>query len=426
MNTFCKSLADSPIRSINQRRMSVRSIISTGRVDLQGDIVEPAGVDLSQHKRNPVVLLNHQLVGPLNQPIGVAQDPDGNHTVRLVRLKGGLPALEATTYFRKGDRIAEQVFELIRDGHIRGCSVGFGPVPGGTRVLKKSTDRERGSFHFRRSVLHEYSHTPTPVNPEALTVAIEKSFGRWDPAIIQSLQPYLLKAGAVVVSGFDVGAAVTEPPEKTVLQGWAEVLSDHTSDIATKCREKIERYQDDPIAEALAEVCDRLDSAATDAHLLAGGTALESDPEAVAKSADVYRPDVYVTDSGETAVHPEHLDEPDAEPESDPESVSVSAAVTTFRDAIAQAVTVARGQLETVGDQDPDTAQAFAELLDEADKLTARADEIARGELVSAEDREKLAEVEETLKSLEAAVDRFEKRQRQRSLTPAGYPSFGY
>ena len=187
MNRVLKSAAVAPKPlAVDAGLMRVTCVVSTPRPDHQGDVLVPAGLDTSVHRINPVVFYDHRRHHPL--PIGKAQSPDGAYTVRAQN-----DLVVADTYFARSDPFAEQVFKLVEQDVLRGVSVGFAPV-GAVKVIGRDpSDPDRPACRYDRWQLHEYSHTPAPTNPEALTVALEK--GRWHPLILKSLAPFALKPG---------------------------------------------------------------------------------------------------------------------------------------------------------------------------------------------------------------------------------------
>lgn len=215
-----------PALAVDRGAMAVEAVICTPLVDHQGDVVEPAGVDLSVHRLNPVVFYDHRAgKAPHILPVGKAEDPAGHYTVRLVDLPGRGPALVAKTYFARNSRFAVELFGLVAEDMLRGTSIGFAPgkaekgLPPPVEVLERPSARGRGSYHFRRSVLHEYSHTPAPTNPEALTVRVEKAnYAATCPDLYRALRPHLLKSGS----------AVTVP--RTVRKAMDETTPDVTAD----------------------------------------------------------------------------------------------------------------------------------------------------------------------------------------------------
>ena len=128
----------------------MEAVISTGRPDRDGDVVEPSGWVLENFLRNPVVLWLHDLSKPVGRCVDLRRTPEG---------------LVAVTEFAKTP-LAEEIWALYRDGFLRAWSVSFlalewEPLPsGGRRFLKQE--------------LLEYSAVSVPANPEALTTELIK------------------------------------------------------------------------------------------------------------------------------------------------------------------------------------------------------------------------------------------------------------
>lgn len=175
----------------NAGKMSCRVVVSTGNVDRSNDVVVTKGIDLADHRRLPVVLLNHNR----DYPVGYAEDPMGHYTVRL----DGDNRLVAETYFSKSTKIGEQAFRLVETGVLRGASIGFLPVPGS---VEKS---HAGGRLFKAARLCEYSHLVLPDNPEAVVLAVEKGFDRKPlcPELLNILSPLVPERAPVVPSGWE-------------------------------------------------------------------------------------------------------------------------------------------------------------------------------------------------------------------------------
>lgn len=171
--------------AVDGRRMMVTSVIATARRDRDGDIVVPAGAILDDHKINPVVMYYHGKSG--NLPIGKAEDPDRNYTVRLAGDR-----LVADTYFAQSNRFACDVFDLIAEDVLRGTSVGFDPVA--CKAIGPQPDADtRPPMRYDAWRMFEYSHAPIGVNREALTVAVHKALDntrRMHPVLVEALRPY--------------------------------------------------------------------------------------------------------------------------------------------------------------------------------------------------------------------------------------------
>lgn len=156
-------------------KVSVTAVISTEGRDRSEDIVVTTGVITEKHAINPVVLLEHQY------PIGVARTPEGVYTVEK---HNGI--ILGTTYFDQGNPLSVEAFRMIDAGILNGASIGFVvrnasvilATPGRVQINDVDGDRvpvDRFGLRYDEVELVEYSHTILPDNPEALTVAVQKS-----------------------------------------------------------------------------------------------------------------------------------------------------------------------------------------------------------------------------------------------------------
>lgn len=192
---------------IDPKLMAVSCVISTQARDRSGDIVRTAGIDLTNHIKNPVVLWDHGQNGH-TAPIGKAEDPQGRYTVRLEEDRA-----VATTYFAQSFSLAQQTFRLIESRMLRGASIGFKArdlqnLPANTRDPRAAM--QQGGVYVNECELIEYSHTTIPDNQDALCrVVLDKRLGSevLHPVLLKSLTPLLPPRKAVVRSGFE--------PEKT-------------------------------------------------------------------------------------------------------------------------------------------------------------------------------------------------------------------
>lgn len=167
-------------------RMTALVRASCPTVDRSGDVVIAGGIDLGDHQKNPVVLLDHSR----GTPVGKAESPDGAYTARLDG-----DALVATTHFAQGNRVAEEAFHLVATGVLRGVSVGILP--------KAATPNRTGGHRIERCLLVEYSHLTVPDNPDCLVIAVQKGLGG---------RPYSLPIQRLLM-------AATPPKRKPVVRG---------------------------------------------------------------------------------------------------------------------------------------------------------------------------------------------------------------
>jgi HK97 family phage prohead protease len=121
-------------------------LASTAAIDRQGDSIDQAGWDVSDYKKNPVVLWAHDYSLP---PIAKGVNINPNDTRGLV-----LDFQFADTVF------AQEIKTLVDGGFLSASSVGFMPM-------------ERNGNIITKSVLLEVSLVPVPANQEALMLAVK-------------------------------------------------------------------------------------------------------------------------------------------------------------------------------------------------------------------------------------------------------------
>jgi HK97 family phage prohead protease len=134
----------------------IRFVISTGAVDRSSATVNPDGWLLDSYKKNPVVLWSHMYREP---PVARSID---------IAVSAGRLVSDAEFVTREIYPFADTVFQMLKAGFLRACSVGFDPISSGY-------NSERHGIDFFKQELLEYSVTPVGCNPEALVEA--KSVG---------------------------------------------------------------------------------------------------------------------------------------------------------------------------------------------------------------------------------------------------------
>lgn len=169
--------------------MTAKFLISTMRVDRDGDIMVPQGCKktLHEYEKNPVVFFGHKSNG---LPIG--------RTVCLdVRDDHGIYAMAK---FHGETQESEDVYKLIECGELRCASIGFFPTLG--EVLEPMDDSELRknevlfqpwrAFKFLEWNLLEWSVVGIPANADCLAIRLAKGFGGkalCEP-VRQALAPY--------------------------------------------------------------------------------------------------------------------------------------------------------------------------------------------------------------------------------------------
>lgn len=127
----------------------IKVIASDATPDRDGDILDPAGCDLTSYKSNPVVLADHDPT----KPIGTASAAYRNGKI------------EATITFAPAGASAkaDEYCALAKAGVLKGVSVGFLPT-GRAEVING------GGFRYAKWTLAEISVVAVPSNPSALVV----------------------------------------------------------------------------------------------------------------------------------------------------------------------------------------------------------------------------------------------------------------
>ena len=129
------------------RLLTIKAAVGTE--DRKGDVIDPAGWELSGYRRNPVFLWAHDRSRP---PIGQA---------KRVWVENG--ALQAVIEFAPTD-FAREVADLYVRGFMRGVSVGFLPL----EVEMREASHGRRGYLYRRQELLEISAVPVPMHTLAL------------------------------------------------------------------------------------------------------------------------------------------------------------------------------------------------------------------------------------------------------------------
>ncbi|HSR74977.1 MAG TPA: hypothetical protein VLN57_00195 [Xanthobacteraceae bacterium] len=140
---------------------TLRFVLSTGTVDRDLDMIDPAGWRLDHYLKNPVVLWAHQAT---LLPIGKAITT-GNTDGRLTSAVQFLPS----EGYGAASEFADSVYKLARDGYLAATSVGFRPIR-----WDFSADKDRGGdnwfpgIDYHEQELVEFSICTVPSNPDAL------------------------------------------------------------------------------------------------------------------------------------------------------------------------------------------------------------------------------------------------------------------
>lgn len=162
--------------SIKEGERAAVRLISTANLDRDGEILIPKGVELDDFRQSPSVLYAHDYKGlPIGSDQWIKVVPQG--------------ILAKTAYAKH--QFAEDVYQCVKDKHLRSNSVGFIPVD----FYSKDKDKEgfsqcqdvlekeygiprdvsgKAQIIYSRWILLEHSDVPVASNAQSLNIAVSK------------------------------------------------------------------------------------------------------------------------------------------------------------------------------------------------------------------------------------------------------------
>jgi phage head maturation protease len=149
------------IEKSSDKPRTISFIASDETVDRYGDIIRVEGWDLTQYKKNPVMLFGHNSREP---PIGTTD----------VRIEGKQLLADATFLPEGVSDFADEIWRIVDAGALRAMSVGFLPTAMPTAIWAEDDPEHEGwptGYEFNGQELLENSVVPVPANPAALALA---------------------------------------------------------------------------------------------------------------------------------------------------------------------------------------------------------------------------------------------------------------
>lgn len=151
------------IRALDPEAMTVEAVISTGDVARDDAIIDPAGWDFTNYRRNPVVLFNHNDFAGM--PVArTSQGPTPNGA-----------ELIATAEFDREDPEAMRLFGKIQRGFINSTSVRWLPKRWEFVEHSGPNGEKRTVLVFREQELLEWSFVNIPADPGAVILRSDGS-----------------------------------------------------------------------------------------------------------------------------------------------------------------------------------------------------------------------------------------------------------
>ena len=150
------------------------SLVTSDAVDRDNEVMLPSGANWTQFRKNPVVTWAHHYD---ELPVGRAM------WVRRVKEEGQNGWLAKTRYTSApedwaGTWFPDAVWHMIKEGDLRGKSVGFIPTEMSSPTEKEIEARPAlagVSMMLRKFTILEYAVAPVQSNPDAYVVAVGKA-----------------------------------------------------------------------------------------------------------------------------------------------------------------------------------------------------------------------------------------------------------
>jgi HK97 family phage prohead protease len=146
--------------------------MTTDAIDRYGEVILPKGVDLTQYRKNPVVLWSHDQGEP---PIG---------RCLWVKPDEGKRGLIAKVEFAKTED-GEEIWQLYKGGFLKTFSIGARPkrgAPPTPEEIRKRPELAECKWIWHQVELTELSCVAVPANPEAMVTAISRGLSLSDRA----------------------------------------------------------------------------------------------------------------------------------------------------------------------------------------------------------------------------------------------------
>lgn len=158
------------LKALEKGSRRVQARISTTAIDRDGDVILPSGLDASDFRKNPVVLMQHDQDRVLGKATNLRTTP--NAVIAEVEF-----AARPKTLPENAEWPPDTVLDLFQQGVLKAFSVGFQVPAGGVREASEK-DVARFGDGVRSVItnwkLLEFSVVSVPANQDALALAVSK------------------------------------------------------------------------------------------------------------------------------------------------------------------------------------------------------------------------------------------------------------
>lgn len=142
---------------IDEENRTAQFVISSEAVDSYGTVFISSGADFTRYNQNPVVFYQHG---------SHSSDPDMLIGTSRIFQEGNDTLAEVTFESAEDNALAEKVFRKVRNGSLKGASIGANVIDG--RWGKKDAGEDPEVIYFERWELLEWSIVTIPSNPDAV------------------------------------------------------------------------------------------------------------------------------------------------------------------------------------------------------------------------------------------------------------------
>ncbi|MTI49462.1 MAG: hypothetical protein FH761_16640 [Firmicutes bacterium] len=162
-------------KALNEEERIIRFIASTENTDRDDDIIEVAGWELEEYKKNPVFLDFHDwFKAPLGKCINIIKDITAKQLIMDIKF----PTIDELS--SDGKNISEHakyidtIYMMYKNKYMNAVSVGFEPI----EAEQRDPNNMFSGNKFKKQTLLELSAVSIPANADAVAIMRSKGFNQ--------------------------------------------------------------------------------------------------------------------------------------------------------------------------------------------------------------------------------------------------------